>query len=53
MMDAAAMLKLMPSPLLNVFCGTSTPGTVRASTSTCCGRRGRLSTARRIASRPA
>jgi hypothetical protein len=30
MIEAAAMLKLMPSPLLKVFCGTSTPGTVRA-----------------------
>jgi len=31
MIDAAAILKLMPSPLLKLFCGTVIPGTVRAS----------------------
>ncbi len=49
MMEAAAMVKLMPSPLLKAFCGIAMPGTVRASTSTCCGGRGSPSTARRIA----
>ena len=48
MIDAAAMVKLMPSPLLNMFCGTSTPGTVRASTSTCCGRLGKASTVAKL-----
>ena len=41
--DAAAIEKLMPSPLLNAFCATSTPGTLRASTSTCCGLTGSAS----------
>jgi hypothetical protein len=53
MIDAAAIEKLMPSPLSKGFCGIGSPGTMRASTSTCCGTIGSASTARRMASSPA
>ncbi|MNC87087.1 hypothetical protein D3C83_27850 [compost metagenome] len=52
-MDADAMEKLIPSPLAKLSCGCATSGIVRLSTRTCCGTGARLSSAIRIARKPA